>query len=79
LGIKKRSLNDRVYKARLVLRYNEEAVPLVMSGALSLWKAYDKARDLKRRANGKTSKEARQRAQLRPMTRLQEQEIAEAA
>jgi len=79
LGIKKRSLNDRVYKARLVLRYNEEAVPLVMSGALSLWKAYDKALDLKRRKNGNPFKEARQRAQGRPMAPLQEQEMAEAA
>jgi hypothetical protein len=79
LGIKKRSLNDRVYKARLVLRYNEEAVPLVMNGALSLWKAYHEALDLKRRKNGETSKEPRERAQRRPIARPQEQEIAEAA
>jgi hypothetical protein len=79
LGIKKRSLNDRVYKARLVLGYNEEAVPLVMSGTLSLWKAYDKALHLKRRKDREILDDARERAQLRPMDRLQEQEIAEAA
>ena len=77
LGIKKRSLNDRIYKARLVLRYNEQAVPLVMNGALSLWKAFDMALELKRQRN---ANEARKIAQLRPVARpLEQEELAEAA
>ena len=65
LGIKKRSLNDRVYKARVILRYNKEAVPLVMDGSLSLWKAYDKALEFKRRENAEPSTEPREAARLR--------------
>ena len=77
LGIKKRSLNDRIYKARLVLRYNEQAVPLVMNGALSLWKAFDMALELKRQRN---ANEARKIAQLRLVARpLEQEELAEAA
>ncbi|WP_119270381.1 hypothetical protein [Taklimakanibacter deserti] len=65
LGIKKRSLNDRIYKARLVLRYNQDAVPLVMNGALSLWKAHDKALDLRRRKNAEMTDQTREKSQPR--------------
>jgi hypothetical protein len=80
LGIKKRSLNDRVYKARLVLRYNKEAVPLVMDGTLSLWKAFDKALEFKRRKNAETI-EPREAARLRSSAAwlLEQNETAVAA
>lgn len=65
LGIKKRSLNDRIYKARLVLRYNQDAVPLVMNGALSLWKAHNKALDLRHQKNAETKEQALEKTQAR--------------
>jgi hypothetical protein len=69
LGIKKRSLNDRIYKARLVFRYNQDAVPLVMNGALSLWKAHDKALDLRRRKNAEITDQTREKSQRRSVAR----------
>jgi hypothetical protein len=80
LGIKKRLLNDRIYKARLILRYNKEAVPLVMDGTLSLWKAFNKALEFKRRKNAKTI-EPREAARLRSSVAwlLEQNETAEAA
>src|SRR5262245_6424163 len=69
LGIKKRSLNDRIYKARLVLRYNHDAVPLVMNGALSLWKAHNKAIDLRHRKNAEITDQTLEKTQPRSVAR----------